>query len=107
MREARGWSQAELGRRVGMRQETICLLENPSYGRFTLRTLKRLASAFDVALIVRFAPFGELAAWTTNLSSEDLGRAPLRPEPASYGSSLERCSHSRLGVGGATPDIGS
>jgi transcriptional regulator with XRE-family HTH domain len=81
MREARGWSQAELGRRVGMRQETICLLENPSYGRFTLRTLKRLASAFDVALTVRFAPFDELAARTTNLSPEDLAVPAFDPNP--------------------------
>ena len=28
---------------VFMVQETISLLENPNYGRFTLRTLKRLA----------------------------------------------------------------
>lgn len=71
-REARGWTQADLGAKSGMAQETICLLENPDYGKFTLKTLKRLASAFDVGLCVRFVPFSELAHWATGISRQDL-----------------------------------
>ncbi|MFN8559322.1 MAG: helix-turn-helix transcriptional regulator [Dehalococcoidia bacterium] len=66
-REQRGWTQEQLGQAAGMAQETVSLLENPSYGKFTLRTLKRIASAFDVALVVRFVPFSQLAEWTTNI----------------------------------------
>jgi transcriptional regulator with XRE-family HTH domain len=73
MQTGRGWSQRELGERAGgIAQETISLLENPSYGGYTLKTLKRLASAFDVALIVRFAPFSELADRMLTLSPSDL-----------------------------------
>ncbi|MBI3967130.1 MAG: helix-turn-helix transcriptional regulator, partial [Chloroflexi bacterium] len=54
MREQRGWTQEDLGQRAGMAQQRVCQLENPNYGRFSLSTLKRLASAFDVALAVHF-----------------------------------------------------
>lgn len=72
MRESRGWTQSELGQRAGMAQETISQLEDPEYGRVTLGTLKRLASAFDVALTVRFAPFSGLVARVSRLSADDL-----------------------------------
>lgn len=68
----RNWTQEELAHRADMKQERISACENPNYGRFSLRTLKQLAAAFDVALIVRFAPFSELVEWETNLSSESL-----------------------------------
>ena len=64
-REARGWTQQELGRRAGrMAPERVSQVEDPNYGRLTLRTLKRIASALDVALIVRLAPYSELVDWT-------------------------------------------
>jgi len=68
----RNWTQEELADRAGMKQERISTCENPNYGNFSLRTLKQLASAFDVALVVRFAPFSELVEWETNMSSECL-----------------------------------
>lgn len=71
-REQRGWTQAELGERAGMAQVRVSLLEDPDNAGMTLRTLKRLAKAFDVALVVRFAPFSELVEWTTELSFDDL-----------------------------------
>ena len=70
--EERNWTQKELALRTGMKQERISVCENPNYGRFSLQTLKQLASAFDVALIVRFAPFSELVEWESNLSTESL-----------------------------------
>jgi transcriptional regulator with XRE-family HTH domain len=72
MRRSRGWTQRELGERIEMKQETISKFESMNYGSFTLRTLKRLASAFDVALIVRFAPYSELVDFAADLSPEDL-----------------------------------
>ena len=70
--EERNWTQKELASRTGMKQERISVCENPNYGRFSLQTLKQIASAFDVALVVRFAPFSELTEWELNLSSESL-----------------------------------
>jgi len=72
MRQVRGWSQEELAARMGLTQEGISRLENPDYGRFSLKTLKRLASAFDVGLAVRFVPFSHLVDWAVNFSPDDL-----------------------------------
>lgn len=72
LRKERGWSQDELGQRAEMKQASISQLEDPDYGRLSLSTLKRLASAFDVALMVKFAPFSELVEWTTELTPRDL-----------------------------------
>lgn len=58
--EGRNWTQKNLGDRAGMKQNAIARLENPSYGDYSIRTLQRLAEAFDVGLVVRFAPFSEL-----------------------------------------------
>ncbi len=72
LRNERGWSQKELAERVGMAQEGVSRLESLNYGKFTLTTLKRLASAFDVALVVRFEPFSSLVNWVADLSPDDL-----------------------------------
>jgi transcriptional regulator with XRE-family HTH domain len=71
-RQARGWSQSELAERTGMTQEAVSRLESLSYGKFSLATLRRLASAFDVALEVRFVPFSHLADRAANVLPEDL-----------------------------------
>ena len=68
----RGWTQADLANASGKVQETISQLENPDYGSYTIKTLQRIAEAFDVALIVRFAPFSELADWMADLSPKNL-----------------------------------
>lgn len=75
LREEREWSQERLGSTAGMHQERISALEDPNYGKFTLRTLKKLASAFDVALMVVFVPFSKLLDWESNLSPEALRAA--------------------------------
>ncbi len=68
LREARNWSQEELGKRLGTSQSVVARLENPDYGKFSLTTLLKLASTFDVALDVRFTGFGELLETTRDLS---------------------------------------
>jgi HTH-type transcriptional regulator/antitoxin HipB len=60
MRLGRGWSQADLGSKAGMKQTAISRCESRSYEAFTLTTLRALAAAFDVGLKVEFVPFGEL-----------------------------------------------
>jgi transcriptional regulator with XRE-family HTH domain len=72
LREARGWTQKELANKAGMSQSRISALEDPNYENIEVGTLKRLASAFDVAVTVRFTPFSELATWTAELSAEKL-----------------------------------
>jgi transcriptional regulator with XRE-family HTH domain len=72
LREARGWTQKDLAQRAGMAQSRISALEDPNYENFEIGTLKRVASALDVALTVRYIPFSELATWTAELSTDKL-----------------------------------
>lgn len=76
MRAEREWSQGEVAQRTQMNQNMIYRLENPSYGRPTLSTLKRIAATFDVALIVRFVPFKNLVNWISGTSFTDPGLSP-------------------------------
>ena len=77
LREKKGWTQEKLATLTGKQQETISQWENPNYGSYTLNSLKSLAAAFDVALLVKFAPFSELVDWTVHLT-------PGRLAPKSY-----------------------
>lgn len=72
LRNARGWAQTELARRAGMKQSRISALEDPNWDNVETGTLERIASAFDVALVVRFAPFSELAQWSATLTDDKL-----------------------------------
>ena len=64
-RDKLGWSQERLAKEAGMNQNAISRLESPVYGKPTLTTLKRLAKAMDVGLIVRFVPFSEMVDWVS------------------------------------------
>lgn len=75
-RDRRGWTQAELAQRAGI-ANNLPRLESPDYGKQTLSTLKKLASALDVALIVRLVPFSQYIDWLSGTPSVDEG---LRPE---------------------------
>ncbi|MGD0883577.1 MAG: helix-turn-helix transcriptional regulator [Thermodesulfovibrionales bacterium] len=81
LREQRVWTQEQVAKISNKKQETICRLENPNYGNYTLGTLKEIASAFDVALVVRFVPFGELIEWDINLSSDSLEVVSFDEDP--------------------------
>ena len=60
LRKARGWTQAQLSERCGIPQARISHIEQPGRDPLSLRTLYRLASAFDVGLLVQFVSFSEL-----------------------------------------------
>ena len=81
LRKQRGWTQKELSDRAKKKQSWIAKIENPNYTGFSLQTLKELASVFDVALIVRFVPFGELVKWELTLSPEKLEALSFNEDP--------------------------
>lgn len=87
LREKSGWTQAELGRAAGMAQARISLLEDPNYARLNLATLKRLAAAFDVALLVKFVPFSELVERSASLSPSSLTPVSFDEDSACIGAS--------------------
>lgn len=61
LRKHRGWTQKELAERSGLSQPTISGLEETTEGA-RLGTLRKIASAFDVAVDARFISFGGLLA---------------------------------------------
>jgi len=63
--------QADLAQKTGMLQPRISAMESPGGAKFTLETLRRVASAFDVALVVRFAPFSELLRWSERFEPDE------------------------------------
>lgn len=76
LREQRGLTQAQLAELAGMKQERVCALEDVDYSAWTVKTLRKLAKAFDVHLQVRFAPFSKGILDVVNLSKESLKVTP-------------------------------
>ena len=73
LREHRGWTQAELAQKIGARnQSTVARLEDPSYGKYSVSSLVRLANAFDVGALVKFVSFSKLLVETADLSPNAL-----------------------------------
>lgn len=90
MRDREVWTQEELGKRVGLPQSAIARLENPDTAHSpNIKTLLKMASAFDVALIVRFAPFTELAHWVEGVPYEVKGLSPKTLAPLSFAEDVQ------------------
>jgi transcriptional regulator with XRE-family HTH domain len=75
-RDKRVWTQAELAAAAGMGQNNISRLERDDYGKHTLSSLKRIANALDVALVVRFIPFSQYIKWLSGTPFLDEGIGP-------------------------------
>ena len=58
-----GMTQKDLARDAEMKQPRISAMERPGATQFNLETLIRLASAFKVGLVVKFASFSEMLNW--------------------------------------------
>lgn len=81
LRKQREWTQKELSEKSGMKQERISVLEDPNYAKLSLSTLKRLASAFDIGLLVKFVPFSDLVKRELTLSPDSLKALSYDEEP--------------------------
>lgn len=64
--------QEDLAKLLSVKQPLVSAWENPNYGKYTLSTLKDLAKAFDVGLLVRFIPFSALVNWTLNVTPDGI-----------------------------------
>jgi len=103
LRERNGWTQERLAQLTNKRQETISQWENPNYGSYTLNSLKSLAVAFDIALLVKFAPFSELVEWNTSLTPERLAPPSFTEENPTQQMASKSSSESVMAVAGAEP----
>lgn len=82
MRKDRGWTQKQFAEKINTKQTSISRFEDPNYGKHSLETLKRMASLFDVALMVKFVPYSELARKTCNMTASDLVVPSFHNDPA-------------------------
>lgn len=72
LRKQQDWSQLELAKAANTSRTVITRIEDPNYGSLTLKTLYQIASAFGVALLVKFVPFSRLLREYEDVSFEAL-----------------------------------
>jgi transcriptional regulator with XRE-family HTH domain len=106
LREQRKWRQADLAVAAEMKQSVISRLENVNYSSWSIKSLQKLAEAFDVVLTVKFERFRNLV-----LDAQDFSRKKLEvPEfesdpffkPAGTPERLQTPAYSELLV---APDV--
>lgn len=62
LRRQRGWTQERLAEEASKPQSVIARIESESYGNWNTNTLLDIASAFDVALQIRFVSWPQFLA---------------------------------------------
>jgi transcriptional regulator with XRE-family HTH domain len=70
LRKAREMSQQELAKEAETTQALISRIERNGATNLSVKTLQKIADAFDVALVVRLEPIDRLLHWVDNLSPE-------------------------------------
>jgi transcriptional regulator with XRE-family HTH domain len=75
LRNREGWTQREFAEQIGINHpnNVSARLENPNYGSQSLSTLKKIAAACDVGLVVWFIPFSRMLDWVTGTPFMDNG----------------------------------
>ena len=87
LRESKNLSQSDLAAKTGTHQSAISRLENTDYGRMSVQTLIDLATAMDVALVVKFASYEDFLS-----QHSDVRPSALSAE--SFSETYERCADS-------------
>ena len=87
LRESKNLSQSDLAAKTGTHQSAISRLENTDYGRMSVQTLIDLATAMDVALVVKFASYEDFLS-----QHSDVMPSALSVE--SFSETYERCADS-------------
>ena len=73
-------NQEDLAQEAEMKQPRISAMERPGATKFNLETLIRLAAAFKVGLIVKFAPFSEMLRWENEFSQDTFNVATIEED---------------------------
>lgn len=74
LREQLNWTQEQLAKAADMRQERISALEDVDYDAWTIKTLRKLAKAFDLTVKVSFEKFSSGILDVSKISAETLKR---------------------------------
>lgn len=97
LREQRELSQSELGDATGMKQSQISRLENVNNSSWQIRTLKRIAQALDVVLVVKFESFGKILPDIESFGRKALERPSFAEDPE-FGVSVTSASDDSVSV---------
>jgi transcriptional regulator with XRE-family HTH domain len=81
IREQRGMTQAALGECIGTTQAGVSRYENVNYSSWSIKTLIKLARAFQVRLKVSFEPFGTLPEEAARFDRKGLERVSRDQDP--------------------------
>jgi transcriptional regulator with XRE-family HTH domain len=90
IREQRKMTQAELGELIGTTQAGVSRVEDINYSSWSLRTLYKIAKAFDVRLRVSFEPYGTLPDEVVRLDRARLERVERAKDTAIHGRVIEK-----------------
>jgi len=60
LRKQRGWTQAQLGEKIGSNQGRVSIYEDEDYGKWSLETLRKMAGVFGLWVKVSFESYGTL-----------------------------------------------
>lgn len=80
LRDQRGWTQKQLAKAADMKQERISALEDVDYDAWTIKTLRKLAKAFDLTIKVSFEKFSSSILDVSKISHETLKRTSRKED---------------------------
>ena len=80
LRDQRGWTQQQLAEAADMKQERVCALEDVDYDAWTIKTLRKLAKAFDLTIKVSFEKFSSGILDISKISPEALKRTSRKED---------------------------
>lgn len=92
IREQRGMKQSDLARQVGTTQTAISRIENVNYSSWNIKTLKKLARAFRVRLMVSFETYGTLVDEIGRFNREALQRTERDRDPGLLERKAQQCA---------------
>lgn len=72
LRRKFGLTQAQMAEKTGKKQSVISRLESTEYGGVSVQSLLDIASALDIALVVRFSSYPDFLSTTSNVSEDAL-----------------------------------
>jgi transcriptional regulator with XRE-family HTH domain len=99
LRNQRDWNQGRLSQLLGKPQSVVSRLEDPSYGKVTVQTLLELASAFDVALQVRFISYSSFLQQTRDMTISSMKVAGFNKDLGMSGRSESPIFHPPMTIG--------
>src|SRR5437764_14175420 len=72
LRKQHAWTQAQLGERIGSNQGRVSVYEDEDYGKWSLDTLRKIASVFGVWVKISFESYGTLIREATHFEPRQL-----------------------------------